>query len=78
MGRAKIQPSRPPPAPMMAWFPRAESLGALSRTGGPKTWDFVPGSDARREIPSTATERVDEAPTVVADGDLPDQMRAAG
>jgi hypothetical protein len=30
--------------------------------GGPHTWDFVPGSDARGEIPSTATRRVDEAP----------------
>ena len=34
--------------------------------GGPHTWDFVPGSDARGEIPSTATRRVDEAVTVVA------------
>jgi hypothetical protein len=28
--------------------------------GGLHTWDFVPGSDARGEIPSTATQRVDD------------------
>lgn len=33
----------------------------------------MPGSDARREIPSTATERADEAPTAVAQAQLPDQ-----
>jgi hypothetical protein len=46
--------------------------------GGLHTWDFVPGSDARGEIPSTATQRVDEAVTVVAADHPPNQMRVAG
>jgi hypothetical protein len=51
---------------------------AQPRAGGLHTWDFAPGSDARREIPSTANERVDEAIAAVASADLPEQMRAAG
>jgi hypothetical protein len=45
---------------------------------GLHTWYFVPGSDARREIPSTATERDGEAITVAAGADLREQMRVAG
>jgi hypothetical protein len=48
------------------------------RSGGPHTWDFVPGSDARCEIPSTATERAEGAPPIFADADLPDEMRGSG
>jgi hypothetical protein len=38
----------------------------------------VPGSDARREIPSTALKRDGEVITVTAGADLPEQMRVAG
>jgi hypothetical protein len=47
-------------------------------SGGLLTWYFVPGSDARREIPSTAPKRDGEVITVAAGADLPEQMRVAG
>jgi hypothetical protein len=63
---------RSAPAAARSQFVRAGPSGGLL------TWYFVPGSDARREIPSTALKRDGEVITVTAGADLPEQMRVAG